>query len=108
MNRDMYYGSYQGGAYQNPSFLPLEPSGYNINANYQAFGPNVIPFANQNNVPNTNNTYNNSYIDEYDTRISKLERQISRVDQRLRRLETTTGSVTNIEETNNFSNIELI
>lgn len=87
-NRDMYYGNYQAGGYQEPNFMPgVQPGGYNINAQYQSFGPNAMPMPmpienNMQNVPN-----NNNYIDEYDQRITKLERQIRRIDQRLRKLE---------------------
>ncbi len=85
-DRDMYYGNYQMGAYKEPSFIP--PSGYNMNTSYMGYGPNVIPGNNPNMQTVNNNNMNNTYVDEYDTRITKLERQIRRLDQRLRKLES--------------------
>ena len=52
MNRDMYYQSLNQG-YQNPGMI-IPPSGYNLNTNYQAYGPNVMPH----NMPYQNNNYN--------------------------------------------------
>ena len=50
------------------------------------------------------NNYNTGgYVDEYDERITKIERQIRRLDQRLRKLESNTGI---IEETD--SNLYMI
>lgn len=105
-NRDMFYSNYQAGGFQEPNFMPagpmMQPSGYNINNNYQAYGPNVMPMNNQNNI-GTNNTY----VDEYDGRITKLERQIRRIDQRLRKLEN--AGITNIDEEINIdSNMYMI
>ena len=61
-NRDMFYSNYQAGGFQDPNFIqgmPLQqmqqPSGYNINSNYQAYGLNIMPLNNQSN--NTNNNY---------------------------------------------------
>jgi len=105
-NRDMFYSNYQAGGFQEPNFMPMpmgQPSGYNINQNYQAYGPNVMPIGNQGNVNNNNN----SYIDEYDQRITKLERQIRRIDQRLRKLEN--SGIANIDEEINIdSNMYMI
>lgn len=83
-NRDMFYSNYQAGGYNTPNMM-MEPQGYQINSNYQAFGPNVMPLNNNYNLNNNENTY----IDEYDQRITKLERQIRKLDQRLRKLENT-------------------
>lgn len=85
-NRDMVYGNFNMGAYSEPQFIP--PQGYNINTQYQAYGPNVM-------IPNTNNnvSYGN-YQDDYDNRISKLERQIRNLDARLKKLETTGSNIT--------------
>lgn len=75
-NRDMFYQNLNQG-YNNPGmFVP--PSGYNLNQQYQAYGnyqmnPNTI------NYDNTNN---------YEDRISKLERQVRNLDARLQKLET--------------------
>lgn len=112
-NRDMFYSNYQAGGFQEPNFVgPMmspQPSGYNINTQYQAYGPNVMPTNNMNNmqnnsVMNPNNT-NNTYIDDYDQRITKLERQIRRMDQRLRKLENA-GSLE--EEINIDNNLYMI
>ncbi len=79
-NRDMFYQNVAQG-YQNPGmFIP--PQGYNLNTQYQAYGPNVIP---QNDI-NTN---------EYESRISRLERQVKNLDSRLQKLEVEKEDVTN-------------
>ena len=76
-NRDMFYQNIQQG-YQNPGmFIP--PSGYNMNSEFQSYGPNAL---------NTN---------DYEDRISKLERQVKNLDTRLQKLENT-----NTETTDNF------
>lgn len=110
----MYYGNYQSGGFVEPNFMPnMQPQGYNINAQYQSFGPNAMPMPinNMNMAPtnNDNNSYNGSYIDEYDQRITKLERQIRRIDQRLRKLENA-GTSNNIDEDINIvdSNMYMI
>lgn len=62
-------------SYNNPGmFIP--PSGFNSNTEYQAYGPNVLP-----------NQYNNQTTNEYEERISKLERQVRNLDTRLQKLE---------------------
>lgn len=116
MNRDMIYGNYQAGGFAEPNFMgpnpnmgmgmPMQqPQGYNINANYQAYGPNVIPGAMNNNM-STQNSYN-TYNDDYENRITKLERQVRRIDQRLRKLEN--SNITTLEEDiNDFTNIHMI
>lgn len=74
-NRDMFYQNLNQG-YSNPGgFIP--PSGYNVNSQYQAYGPNVIPEQ----MGYTNN-------DEFEKRINKLERQIKNLDTRLQKLES--------------------
>lgn len=98
-NRDMFYSNYQAGGFQEPNMIYTPPQGYSINQNYQAYGPNVMTNPNMQNMQNTSNTY----INEYDERISKLERQIRSLDQRIRKLETST----NIEEVND-SNLYMI
>ena len=83
----MFYQNVNQG-YNNPGgFIP--PSGYNINTQYQAYGPNVMPMQ--------DNYQNNS---DYDNRISKLERQVKNLDTRLQKIETI-----DVEETNNFYTI---
>lgn len=111
-NRDMIYSNYQAGGFAEPNMMQnnmpnmmpnMMPQGYNLSSNYQAYGPNVIPTNNMqgNNMMQNNQT--NSYIDEYDQRITKLERQIRRMDQRLRKLENA-GITGNIEEEINIDN----
>ena len=81
-NRDMFYQNLNQG-YSNPGgFIP--PSGYNINSQYQAYGPNIIP---------EQNTYNN----ELENRISRIEKQIRNLDTRVQKLESTTT-----DNTDNF------
>ncbi len=116
MNRDMFYGNYQAGGFSEPNFMgpnpnmgmPIQqPQGYNVSGSYQAYGPNVIPGGNPNtNNMNTQNSYN-TYNDDYENRITKLERQVRRIDQRLRKLEN--SSITTLEEDiNDFTNIHMI
>lgn len=109
-NRDMFYSNYQAGGFAEPNVIVTPPQGYNISQNYQAYGPNVMPINNMNGAPNMNNmnnmnNTNNTYVDEYDSRITKLERQIRRMDQRLRKLENA-GVVE--EEINIDSNLYMI
>ena len=86
-NRGMFYQNIEQG-YQNPGmFIP--PSGYNMNAEYQAYGPNIMN--NQNN-PNKVNDFN-----DFEDRISRLERQIKNLDVRIQKLENV-----NTETTDNF------
>ena len=108
-NRDMVYSNYQAGGFAEPNMMGMMPNngimphGYNINSNYQAYGPNVMPM--NNNVPNNMNYGAGDYVNEYDTRITKLERQIRRMDQRLRKLENT-GTIE--EEINIDNNLYMI
>ena len=82
-NRGMFYQNIQEG-YNNPGmFIP--PNGYNINTEYQAYGPNVQA-----------NTLQNEQND-YEERISKLERQVKNLDTRIQKLESV-----NKETTDNF------
>lgn len=85
-NRDMFYQNVNQG-YQNPGqFIP--PSGYNMNTNYQAFGPNIMP----NQVPQYNNQMQNnsyqSYEDYMEEKFDKIDRQIKNLDTRLQKLES--------------------
>ncbi|UKI57977.1 MAG: hypothetical protein L6V81_00425 [Clostridium sp.] len=72
-NRDMFYQNLNQG-YQAPGMI-YPPSGYNLNQEYQAYGPNVMPY--NNGMNGMNNNYNNVNNDLED-RISKLERQIKK------------------------------
>lgn len=68
-------------SYNNPGvFIP--PSGFNINTEYQAYGPNVInPYQMNNN--------------EYEDKLDKIERQLKNLDSRIQKLENET--ITNEE-----------
>ena len=79
-NRDMFYQNLNQG-YSNPGMY-VPPSGYNINSQYQAYGPNVIPEQ----MGYTNNN-------EFESRISKLERQVKNLDLRLQKLENVSNEV---------------
>ena len=73
-NRDMFYQN-TNTSYTNPGmFVP--PSGFNMNSQYQAYGPNVIP-----------NQYVSQDTNDYEKRISRLERQVRNLDTRLQKIE---------------------
>ena len=77
-NRNMFYQN-TNTSYNNPGvFIP--PSGFNMNTEYQAYGPNII------NPYQTENNYNN----ELEERIQKLERQLKNIDSRIQKLESET------------------
>ena len=79
-NRNMFYQN-TNTSYNNPGvFIP--PSGFNINTEYQAYGPNVInPYQMNNN--------------EYEDKLDKIERQLKNLDSRIQKLENET--ITNEE-----------
>lgn len=81
-NRDMFYQNLNQG-YQNPGMY-YPPSGYNLNQEYQAYGPNVIP---------NNQGYNNNISNDFEDRISKLERQIKTLDVRIQKLESASNEI---------------
>ena len=58
-----------------------------MNSQYQAYGPNVIP-------DNYNQNQNQSYNNDHEERISKLERQIRSLDVRIQKLESAGSEVT--------------
>lgn len=86
-DRNMFYQNVNQGYSAPGGFIP--PSGYNMNSQYQAYGPNVIP-DNYNQNQNQNQSYNN----DYEERISKLERQIRSLDVRIQKLESAGSEVT--------------
>ncbi len=86
-DRNMFYQNVNQGYSAPGSFIP--PSGYNMNSQYQAYGPNVIP-DNYNQNQNQNQSYNN----DHEERISKLERQIRSLDVRIQKLESAGSEVT--------------
>ena len=76
-NRNMFYQN-TNTSYNNPGvFIP--PSGFNVNTEYQAYGPNVI-----NPYQATNN--------DYEERIQKIERQLKNIDTRIQKLENETST----------------
>ena len=91
-NRDMFYQNLNQG-YQNPGMI-YPPSGYNLNQEYQAYGPNVMPYNNGMNGMNSNmnNNYNNINNDLED-RVCKLERQIKTLDTRIQKLESVSNEI---------------
>ena len=101
-NRGMFYSNYQSGAYNEPNMIYTPASGYNINQQYSSFGPNqMMPnMPMQGGMNEANYGYNDAYTDEYDTRITKLERQIKNLDARIRKLETNTTDDTTINDSN--------
>lgn len=102
-NRDMFYSNYQAGGIKEPNMIYNPPSGYNINSQYSAFGPGIM---NGQMNPNQYQYTNDYQTNDYDERITKLERQIRSLDQRIRKLETTN---TNLEDNSiNDSNLYMI
>ena len=83
-NRNMFYQNIEQG-YQNPGmFIP--PSGYNMNSEYQAYGPNILQSQMQGN-----------YQNDYEDRITRIEKQIKSLDNRIQKLENL-----NTDTTDNF------
>ncbi|MEG2457689.1 MAG: hypothetical protein RSB41_02225 [Bacilli bacterium] len=100
--RNMFYSNTNEGGFMDPNINSMgtypnnfaPPSGYMNNQQYSAFGPNVnnpspMPFNPNNNQLGTSllpypNNYNTS---EYEERITKLERQIRKLDNRVSALE---------------------
>ena len=84
-DRNMFYQNVNQGYSAPGGFIP--PSGYNMNSQYQVYGPNVIP-------DNYNQNQNQSYNNDHEERISKLERQIRSLDVRIQKLESAGSEVT--------------
>ena len=84
-DRNMFYQNVNQGYSAPGGFIP--PSGYNMNSQDQAYGPNVIP-------DNYNQNQNQSYNNDHEERISKLERQIRSLDVRIQKLESAGSEVT--------------
>ena len=84
----MYYQNVNQGYQGQGTFIP--PSGYNINSNYQAYGPNIM-------MPTPyNQNINQNYNQEEDIyqRLDKIDRQIKNLDTRLQKIETLNSSTT--------------
>lgn len=93
MNRDMYYQNLNQG-YQNPGMV-IPPSGYNMNTNIQAYGPNIMP--NNAMVPNNANMMSNqgmqtNYDMDFYDKFDKIDRQIKNLDTRLQKLEASVSN----------------
>ena len=73
----MFYQNIQEG-YQSPGMY-MPPQGYMMNSEYSSYGPNMIP---------QNNNMNNDYED----RISRLERQVKILENRVNRLANTNSA----------------
>jgi len=95
--RNMFYSNYNAGGFVDPNMQMnmQQPQGYSQSNYYQAYGPNVMPMQTQ---PNQYNDYDN--FNDYETRITKLERQIRSLDARISKLETNT----NLTEEINYNN----
>lgn len=89
-DRNMFYQNVNQGYSAPGAYIP--PSGYNMNSQYQAYGPNVIPDSYNQNYYNQNQSQN--YNNDYEERISKLERQIRSLDVRIQKLESAGSEVT--------------
>ena len=94
-DRDMYYNSYGYGGF-NPNTMP----GSNFPQMMNTGIPNQMYTGMNAGMSNTMpaNTYANSQFNDMNERVSRLERQVKRLDQRLTRIETPYAN------TNNFSN----
>ncbi len=79
-NRGMFYSNYQAGGFNDPNMIP---NTYNINSQYQAYGPGVNP-----GMMMPSQEYGET--NDYNERLTKIERQIRNLDQRIRKLETST------------------
>ena len=87
-NRDMFYQNINQG-YNNPGmFVP--PSGYNMNSQFQAYGPNIM-YNNPNMTGEQMGYYDES--NELSERINKLERHIKNLDTRVQKLENASNEV---------------
>ena len=93
-DRDMYYNSYGYGVGM-PNTMPGNfPQMMNTGMPNQMY--NGVNTGMSSTMPT--NTYANSQFNDMNERVSRLERQIKRLDQRLTRLETPYANA------NNFSN----
>lgn len=106
-NRGMFSSSYQANAFNEPNMIYQPASGYNINQQYSSFGPNnqMMPNMMPSQMNDANYGYNVAFTDEYDTRITRLERQIKNLDARIRKLET---NISTDSATINDSNLYML
>ena len=92
-NRGFYSQNYQVSSYNPP--MMTEPSGYNASMQSYTFGPNVNP----NIIPN-NEYYEDDYSD-IDNRLTKLERRVKKIENRLNSLDID-NTVDTDKITNNY------
>lgn len=95
--RDMYYNSYGYGGFSPNAMMPGGvPQMMNAGIPNQTYTgmPNQSYIGNQ--MPA--NTYANSQFNDMNDRVSRLERQVKRLDQRLTRLETPYANTTNFNQ----------
>ena len=109
-NRNLFYTQEASGGFFNPNMnymnnLPNNfntmPSGFNKNTNYMAFGPNIGPNGNMNYMNNDDIIYeNNNNWNEFESRLTKLERMYRKLDSRISKLESSSNVVEDV--TNNY------
>ena len=87
-DRDMYYSGYNYGGFTPLNQMPNQmPS---MMPNQMTVNPNQMP------MTMSNNTYASSQFNDMTERISRLERQVKRLDQRLTRIETPYANMNNL------------
>lgn len=77
-NRDMFYQNLNQGYTQPGGYI--EPSGYNLNTQYQTYGPNVNPYQQP-------QGYIQGYNDDLENRFNRIDKQINNLNVRLQKLE---------------------
>lgn len=97
-DRDMYYGSYGYSGFNPIPGIPNQMPG---------IAPNQVSSMNPNQMASipTSTNYGTSQFSDINERLSRLERQVKRLDQRLTRLETpyaNTSNINNNEPDNNM------
>ncbi len=80
-DRGNYYQNVNQG-YNNPGMY-YPPNGYNMNTQYSAYGPNVLP------EQMNNNSY---YENDLEEKINDLEHKIKKLDIRVQKLESESTS----------------
>ena len=96
MKRNMIYSNTQSGGYFNPMMNYMIPSGFQGTNNYMAYGPNVVPGM----MPNEYQEQNED--ENYEQRISKLERQVRKLDARISKIESSSDILLNDTNSNMY------
>lgn len=93
---------YSGASFNNPPMNTPYMTGSYSNQGYYA-GPNTGIPMNYNTNMGTNSNYNDNYYNDIESRLSKIERNISRLDARITKLENSNNYYTtdDLESTNN-------